>query len=89
LTVGFGISAVLLDTAVIVSGSTSPLPALMPLRFTVCSGESSGIAGGFGIALSVGGSFTPLTVSVNDDVDVCSTPPTVFFAVTVMVAVPD
>src|SRR5262249_56718719 len=81
--------AVLSDEAVTVSDWLSPPPALMPARFTVCSPASSGIAGGFGIGFSVGGSLTAFTVSVNDVNEVCSTPPTVFFTVIVIVATPD
>ena len=56
MTVGFGISARLLLRAVTCSGCVSAGPAVMPVRLTVCTPESSGIAAGSAIGSSVGGS---------------------------------
>ena len=63
MTVGFGISAGLLEVAVTVSVCVSfEAPVPMPVRLTVCWPESSLIAAGFGIAAIVGGSFTATIV---------------------------
>ena len=62
VTVGLGISAVLLDVAVTVSTWVSPPPAAIPVRFTVCALASSRIAAGFAIVSRVGASFTAVTV---------------------------
>ena len=57
-------TAVLLLTAVTCSGCTSPMPAVMPARFTVCGAASSLIAAGSAIPAIVGASFTGSTVTV-------------------------
>ena len=85
VTVGLGISAVLLELAVTVSTCVSLPPAAIPLRFTVCAPASSKIAAGFVIASSVGASFTAVTVRAN--VSLVVVVPS--FTVTVIVAVPD
>src|SRR5919107_959141 len=48
VTVGSGISAVLLDSAVTVSVWLSPPPAVIPVRFTDCAPELCGIFAGLG-----------------------------------------
>ncbi len=88
---------VLLLEAVTCSGwLLSPVPAVIPVRFTVCSPASSAIGAGSAIASSVGGSFTPVTVTVNWRLNVplspgvarlLSRPPSV--TVTVTIAVPN
>src|SRR6185295_18519578 len=50
--------------AVTVNVCVSPPPAPIPERFTVCSPAFSRIAGGSGIAFSVGGSLTGVTFTV-------------------------
>src|SRR5262245_46171415 len=82
-------SPVLFEVATTDSGSISPPPAVIPLRFTVCSPASSGTGAGSGIASSVGGSSTGFTVNRNESDAVSVVPPEVNDAVTVMVAVPD
>src|SRR2546429_7387110 len=63
--VGFGISPGLLEVAVTVSVWTSLVaPELMPERFTVC-GPASSLIERLARALSVGGSLTAFTVTVN------------------------
>ncbi len=59
------------------------------MRFTVCNAASSRIAGGFGIAVNVGGSFTGVTVSTNVSLMLTTVLPMVFVTVTVIVVVPD
>ena len=60
---------------------------MIPLRFTVCSPASSRIAGGSGIAFSVGGSFTAVTFTVKVRENVFVPPPS-SVTVTVMIADP-
>ncbi len=86
MTVGLGISPVLFDEAVTVNVCVSPPPGLMPVRFTVCSGASSRIAAGSGIALSVGGSFTGVTFTVKVRENVLVPPPS---SITVTVTIAD
>ncbi len=58
----------LFDTAVTASVCPTSFagPTVIPERLTVCSPELCGIGAGSGMALSVGSSFTALTVIVND-----------------------
>jgi hypothetical protein len=65
LTVGVEIRLGLLDTAVTVTAWFSPAPAVIPARLTVCKSAPSWIAGGLGIALSVGGSLTGPTTMLS------------------------
>ena len=86
-------TAVLLLDAVTCNGwALSPGPAEMPDRFTVCSPASSRIGAGSGIASSVGGSFTAVTVIVNVCWPEVSSPPLAVppssCSSSVMVAVP-
>ena len=52
--------------AVIARGWISIPPALIPVRFMVCGPEFSLMAAGLEIESRVGGSFTPLMVTVKD-----------------------
>ena len=62
-------------------------PEVIPVKFTVCRGESSGMIT-FKMESIAGGSFTGLTVTVNVRVTILfDVPPS--FTVTVIVAVPE
>ena len=83
VTVGLGISAVLLLDAVTVSGCDSPPPAEMPDRLTVCAPASS-LMVRLPIAFNVGASLTAVTVSTK--LSLALSEPSL--TVTVIVAVP-
>src|SRR5258706_3414115 len=88
VTVGFAIISGRLETAVTVNVWFSlGAPELIPVRLTVCCPESSSIARS-GISLSVGGSFTGVTFTVNErDTILFDVPPS--FTRTVIVPVPE
>src|SRR4051794_4468245 len=66
MTIGSGISEVLLLLAVTVRLWSTPAPALMPERVIVCTPAVAGIAGGLGIGLSVGATLTWTTLMARD-----------------------
>ena len=64
MTVGLGINVVLSLVAVTCSACVSPVPAVIPVRFTVCRPAFLLIAAGSAMASKVGGWFTRLTITL-------------------------